>query len=98
MKKVFFLLAIILLVSGQVMCTSCGSSNDEYENKNQPTPPDDNEDPEDPGEEPDTKSLTTDLKNLSSNTSLKMWTCRSEERRVGKECLRLCRSRWSPYH
>ena len=22
---------------------------------------------------------------------------RSEERRVGKECLRLCRSRWSPY-
>ena len=20
------------------------------------------------------------------------------ERRVGKECLRLCRSRWSPYH
>ena len=25
-------------------------------------------------------------------------TERSEERRVGKECLRLCRSRWSPYH
>ena len=25
-------------------------------------------------------------------------TGRSEERRVGKECLRLCRSRWSPYH
>ena len=23
---------------------------------------------------------------------------RSEERRVGKECLWLCRSRWSPYH
>ena len=23
---------------------------------------------------------------------------RSEERRVGKECIRLCRSRWSPYH
>ena len=23
---------------------------------------------------------------------------RSEERRVGKECLRLCRSRWSPDH
>jgi outer membrane usher protein len=23
---------------------------------------------------------------------------RSEERRVGKECRRLCRSRWSPYH
>ena len=23
---------------------------------------------------------------------------RSEERRVGKECPILCRSRWSPYH
>ena len=23
---------------------------------------------------------------------------RSEERRVGKECSRTCRSRWSPYH
>ena len=23
---------------------------------------------------------------------------RSEERRVGKECLHQCRSRWSPYH
>ena len=23
---------------------------------------------------------------------------RSEERRVGKECARKCRSRWSPYH
>jgi PAS domain-containing protein len=22
----------------------------------------------------------------------------TEERRVGKECRRLCRSRWSPYH
>ena len=30
-----------------------------------------------------------------------VWTARvprSEERRVGKECRRLCRSRWSPYH
>ena len=24
--------------------------------------------------------------------------CRSEERRVGKECYQPCRSRWSPYH
>ena len=23
---------------------------------------------------------------------------RSEERRIGKECYALCRSRWSPYH
>src|SRR3546814_15105737 len=26
------------------------------------------------------------------------WAVRSEERRVGKECVSTCRSRWSPYH
>src|SRR3546814_5924086 len=26
------------------------------------------------------------------------WFIRSEERRVGKECVSTCRSRWSPYH
>ena len=29
---------------------------------------------------------------------IRFLTKRSEERRVGKECLWLCRSRWSPYH
>ena len=29
--------------------------------------------------------------------SARFWT-RSEERRVGKECRTVCRSRWSPYH
>src|SRR3546814_9831721 len=24
--------------------------------------------------------------------------CRSDERRVGKECVSTCRTRWSPYH
>ena len=28
----------------------------------------------------------------------KLDAARSEERRVGKECLSVCRSRWSPYH
>src|SRR3546814_13669354 len=27
-----------------------------------------------------------------------LFTPRSEERRVGKECVSTCRSRWSPYH
>src|SRR3546814_4936705 len=27
-----------------------------------------------------------------------LWALRSEERRVGKECVSTCRSRWSPYH
>src|SRR3546814_11490552 len=27
-----------------------------------------------------------------------LWPARSEERRVGKECVSTCRSRWSTYH
>ena len=30
--------------------------------------------------------------------SVKVNLLRSEERRVGKECASMCRSRWSPYH
>ena len=30
--------------------------------------------------------------------SLQEFYSRSEERRVGKECASMCRSRWSPYH
>src|SRR3546814_15916180 len=29
---------------------------------------------------------------------LPVYIFRSEERRVGKECVSTCRSRWSPYH
>ena len=34
----------------------------------------------------------------TSRPDVELTEARSEERRVGKECLRLCRSRWSPYH
>src|SRR3546814_12605397 len=34
------------------------------------------------------------LRNLADNAV----AYRSEERRVGKECVSTCRSRWSPYH
>src|SRR3546814_20376192 len=37
------------------------------------------------------------LENYSLFTR-KAATDRSEERRVGKECVSTCRSRWSPYH
>jgi monothiol glutaredoxin len=33
-----------------------------------------------------------------SGRAAQILKARSEERRVGKECRRLCRSRWSPYH
>src|SRR3546814_12193852 len=32
------------------------------------------------------------------NPSFTYMALRSEERRVGKECVSTCRSRWSPYH
>ena len=38
------------------------------------------------------------MKDICEKTGLSRGGLRSEERRVGKECLRLCRSRWSPYH
>src|SRR3546814_2553734 len=30
--------------------------------------------------------------------AVEIFRIRSEERRVGKECVSTCRSRWSPYH
>src|SRR3546814_15167162 len=38
------------------------------------------------------------LDKVISKYSLADWQTRSEERRVGKECVSTCRSRWSPYH
>src|SRR3546814_4488984 len=34
----------------------------------------------------------------SANIPTGLSKARSEERRVGKECVSTCRSRWSPYH
>src|SRR3546814_17057175 len=34
----------------------------------------------------------------SAGGDVSILTNRSEERRVGKECVSTCRSRWSPYH
>src|SRR3546814_12649910 len=41
--------------------------------------------------------LTSRTRALTS-AMLRAETLRSEERRVGKECVSTCRSRWSPYH
>jgi hypothetical protein len=38
------------------------------------------------------------LTSVSQRTAWRGAFVRSEERRVGKECLLGCRSRWSPYH
>src|SRR3546814_18936470 len=34
---------------------------------------------------------------IAANGCTRVAGCRSEERRVGKECVRTCRSRWTPY-
>src|SRR3546814_19699451 len=47
-----------------------------------------------PGAEREARALTT--RAISRNLIAAQW--RSEERRVGKECVSTCRSRGSPYH
>src|SRR3546814_20338009 len=37
-------------------------------------------------------------KDTTADTVMKAVNFRSEERRVGKECVSTCRSRWSPYN
>ena len=47
-----------------------------------------------------TEVLDKGVEVLTKDGSMLTVKCenRSEERRVGKECLSVCRSRWSPYH
>src|SRR3546814_17503286 len=50
---------------------------------------------------PDLESLAreiSDLRALDKDGNELEFKGRSEERRVGKECVSTCRSRWSPYH
>jgi tetratricopeptide (TPR) repeat protein len=46
----------------------------------------------------DPDAAVAKLREIMRLESTKLGAVRSEERRVGKECRRLCRSRWSPYH
>src|SRR3546814_20607377 len=41
---------------------------------------------------------TAPRKDLNDIGSARVYGHRSEESRVGKECVSTCRSRWSPYH
>src|SRR3546814_2119334 len=42
--------------------------------------------------------LNVVLEPVGFNRDISLALIRSEERRVGKECVSTCRSRWSPYH
>src|SRR3546814_13490530 len=46
----------------------------------------------------DSDSEGTVLASLRARAERGDTVVRSEERRVGKECVSTCRSRWSPYH
>src|SRR3546814_7947945 len=46
---------------------------------------------------PDLQALEVDER-LEGSGGVDLVIVRSEERRVGKECVSTCRSRWSPYH
>src|SRR3546814_14514993 len=43
-------------------------------------------------------SLPRMVRDLAAELDKQVTLERSEERRVGKECVRTCRFRWSPYH
>src|SRR3546814_6018607 len=43
------------------------------------------------------RKAASDIGDIAAQTNL-LALNRSEERRVGKECVSTCRSRWSPYH
>src|SRR3546814_18352235 len=47
-----------------------------------------------------TEQVTAEIDALMDDLGLPIFIVflRSEERRVGKECVSTCRSRWSPYH
>src|SRR6187401_3719549 len=45
-----------------------------------------------------TRRSPTSAPGACCTTSASSRSRRSEERRVGKECRRLCRCRWTPYH
>ena len=46
----------------------------------------------------DIKAMTAEIQKIGVNINQIAKRVRSEERRVGKECASMCRSRWSPYH
>src|SRR3546814_17791853 len=45
-----------------------------------------------------TRYLDEGIAEIDNNIAERAIRSRSEERRVGKECVSTCRSRWSPYH
>src|SRR3546814_19918442 len=47
---------------------------------------------------PQTQTLPVGLAGMETHAGVEIAPLRSEERRVGKECVSTCSSRWSTYH
>ena len=50
------------------------------------------------GKDPGCGGKFSNESEITLKVALELQQTRSEERRVGKECVQPCRSRWSPYH
>ena len=72
---------------GSKFCPHCGAKQNEV----QPNAEQENAVKNDPVQ-------ATGAAKTTENATGYQDAARSEERRVGKECASMCRSRWSPYH
>lgn len=73
MRKILFL-SLAFSLFGQMICTGC-SESDEVIKKEQSDNSDYEDEEDNSDNEPSTKNLKADLKQLSENTNLKIWTC-----------------------
>lgn len=73
--KNMYLLFLSLFIGGQIICTSCSSSDDDG-HPSKPAPTEQPDEPEDDSDgEPSSMDLKADLKELATNSTLKIWTC-----------------------
>src|SRR3546814_14021955 len=97
MKKTRTHLALIAMVASMSLLAACSKGEDAN------TPADGAAGMETPAPAPapapsDTPAPAPSSSDGSTMKESAKQAASSEERRVGKECVRTCRSRWSPYH
>src|SRR3546814_12622658 len=83
------MLALLLAVGGGLLWRFAGGPSAPM-----PTPEPALASPADPAPAPDPAAAAPPAKSIA----VLPFENRSEERRVGKECVSTCSSRWSPYH
>ena len=94
MKKVLFL----IVLTAMFLVVSCGGDSKRVINSDSGNSDTGSTDTDEPGGDTGSTDTEPDGSDSGDTGNTDPTTERSEERRVGKECGRLCRSRWSPYH